>query len=84
LRTTADHVNLIAVDKQPHLQYLTLAEANAHCAAGASVWDWAGTETLSPDHRDEPDIILAAAGDTPTLETLAAARLLRELGALPD
>jgi xylulose-5-phosphate/fructose-6-phosphate phosphoketolase len=73
-----DHVNLIVVDKQPHLQYLTLDEANAHCAAGASVWQWAGTETVTPDHRDEPDIILAAAGDTPTLETLAAARLLRE------
>jgi xylulose-5-phosphate/fructose-6-phosphate phosphoketolase len=73
-----DHVNLIVVDKQPHLQYLTLDEANAHCAAGASVWDWAGTETGTPGQRDEPDIILAAAGDTPTLETLAAARLLRE------
>ena len=69
-----DHVNLIVVDKQPHLQYLTLDEANAHCAAGASVWGWAGTET----DGDAPDIILAAAGDTPTLETLAAARLLRE------
>ncbi|EWM12142.1 phosphoketolase [Kutzneria sp. 744] len=69
-----DHVNLIVVDKQPHLQYLTMAEADAHCAAGASVWDWAGT-----DHDgDEPDIVLAAAGDVPTLETLAAARLLRE------
>jgi len=73
-----DHVNLIVVDKQPHLQYLTLDEANAHCAAGASVWDWAGTETDTPGHRDEPDIVLAAAGDVPTLETLAAARLLRE------
>ncbi len=69
-----DHVNLIVVDKQPHLQYLTLDEANAHCAAGASVWDWAGTET----DGDVPDVILAAAGDTPTLEILAAARLLRE------
>ncbi|MGX6607109.1 phosphoketolase family protein [Micromonosporaceae bacterium Da 78-11] len=73
-----DHVNLIVVDKQPHLQYLTLEEANAHCAAGASVWDWAGTETDTPEHRDEPDVILAAAGDTPTLETLAAAKLLRD------
>jgi xylulose-5-phosphate/fructose-6-phosphate phosphoketolase len=72
-----DHVNLIVVDKQPHLQYLTLDEANAHCAAGASVWNWAGTESDTPHHRDEPDVILAAAGDTPTLETLAAAQLLR-------
>jgi xylulose-5-phosphate/fructose-6-phosphate phosphoketolase len=73
-----DHVNLIVVDKQPHLQFLTLDEANAHCAAGASVWDWAGTEPESADNRDEPDIILASAGDVPTLETLAAAQLLRE------
>jgi xylulose-5-phosphate/fructose-6-phosphate phosphoketolase len=73
-----DHVNLIVVDKQSHLQYLTLDEAEAHCAAGASVWDWAGTEHDSPGHPDEPDIVLAAAGDVPTLETLAAARLLRE------
>jgi xylulose-5-phosphate/fructose-6-phosphate phosphoketolase len=72
-----DHVNLIVVDKQPHLQYLSLEEANAHCAAGASVWDWAGTEADSPEHRDEPDVVLAAAGDTPTLEVLAAAQLLR-------
>jgi xylulose-5-phosphate/fructose-6-phosphate phosphoketolase len=68
-----DHVNLIVIDKQQHLQYLTLAEANAHCAAGASVWDWAGTEG-----DDDPDVVLAAAGDVPTLETLAAAQLLRE------
>ncbi len=73
-----DHVNLIVVDKQPHLQYLNLAQATAHCAAGASVWGWAGTETNTPGHPDEPDIVLAAAGDVPTLETLAAAQLLRE------
>ena len=50
LRST-DHVNLIVVDKQPHLQYLSLEEANAHCAAGAGVWDWASTvqaRTRSP------------------------------------
>ncbi|MGI8695680.1 MAG: phosphoketolase family protein [Mycobacteriales bacterium] len=73
-----DHVNLIVVDKQPHLQYLSLPEANAHCAAGASVWDWAGTEADTPGRPAEPDIVLAAAGDVPTLETLAAAALLRE------
>jgi len=73
-----DHVNLIVVDKQPHLQYLTMREAAAHCAAGASTWDWAGTEPAEPGPLDEPDIVLAAAGDVPTLETLAAARLLRE------
>ncbi len=70
-----DHVNLIVIDKQQHLQYLTLEQANAHCAAGASVWDWAGTEAPQPG---EPDIVLAAAGDVPTLEILAAAHLLRE------
>jgi xylulose-5-phosphate/fructose-6-phosphate phosphoketolase len=73
-----DHVNLIVVDKQPQLQYLGLAEAAAHCAAGASVWDWAGTETEGAGRPDQPDIVLAAAGDTPTLEVLAAAALLRE------
>jgi xylulose-5-phosphate/fructose-6-phosphate phosphoketolase len=72
-----DHVNLIVVDKQLHLQYLTMDEANAHCAAGASVWDWAGTETAPSGPTDRPDIVLAAAGDVPTLETLAAAHLLR-------
>jgi len=80
-----DHVNLIVVDKQPHLQYLTMQEADAHCAAGASIWEWAGTESHregQPGERDEPDIVLAAAGDVPTLETLAAARLLREY--VPD
>ncbi|MFF1612380.1 phosphoketolase [Amycolatopsis sp. NPDC058278] len=69
-----DHVNLIVADKQEHLQYLDLEEAAAHCAAGASTWDWAGTETSD----GEPDIVLAAAGDVPTLEVLAAARLLRD------
>ncbi|MEC3981668.1 hypothetical protein [Amycolatopsis sp. H20-H5] len=67
-----DHVNLIVVDKQQHLQYLNLADADAHCAAGASVWDWASNDD------GEPDVVLAAAGDVPTLETLAAAQLLRE------
>ena len=73
LRST-DHVNLIVVDKQPHLQYLTLEQAHEHCAAGASVWDWAGTEARG----QEPDVVLAAAGDVPTQEILAAAQLLRD------
>ncbi|REE76707.1 xylulose-5-phosphate/fructose-6-phosphate phosphoketolase [Rhodococcus wratislaviensis] len=74
LRST-DHVNLIVVDKQPHLQYLTLEDAHAHCAAGASVWEWAGTEAAA---GADPDVVLAAAGDVPTQEILAAAQLLRE------
>ncbi|MEP6854314.1 MAG: phosphoketolase family protein [Pedococcus sp.] len=73
LRST-DHVNLIVVDKQKHLQYLTLDEAHRHCAAGAGVWDWAST---GPDD-EEPDIVLACAGDVPTQEALAAAELLHE------
>jgi xylulose-5-phosphate/fructose-6-phosphate phosphoketolase len=75
---SVDHVNLIVVDKQKHLQYLTLGAAEQHCADGASVWTWAGTEADVPGHPDEPDIVLAAAGDVPTLEVLAAAQLLRE------
>ena len=76
LRST-DHVNLIVVDKQQHLQYLTLAEAHRHCAAGAGVWHWAGTETAEARARGaQPDIVLACAGDVATQETLAAAELL--------
>jgi xylulose-5-phosphate/fructose-6-phosphate phosphoketolase len=68
-----NYVNLVVIDKQPHLQYLSIAEAAEHCALGASVWDWAGnTEDL------EPDVVLGCAGDVPTLETLAAAAWLRE------
>ena len=72
-----DRVNLIAVDKQPHLQYLTLRQARQQLAAGASVWPWAGTEHGAEGHRGEPDVVLACAGDVPTMETLAAAQLLR-------
>ena len=71
-----DHVNLIVVDKQEHMQYLSIDDAEEHCARGASVWEWAGTESSATG--DGPDIVLAAAGDVPTLETLAAAALLRE------
>jgi xylulose-5-phosphate/fructose-6-phosphate phosphoketolase len=73
-----NHVNLIVVDKQDHLQYLTMDEAEAHCARGASVWTWAGTEPVSGDGAGDPDVVMACAGDVPTLETLAAAALLRE------
>ncbi|GGG25751.1 hypothetical protein GCM10007304_44490 [Rhodococcoides trifolii] len=69
------HVNLMVVDKQSHPQYLTLPEARAHAAAGASVWTWAGTEAATSD--TDPHIVLACAGDVPTEETLAAAALLR-------
>ncbi|MGC5259288.1 phosphoketolase family protein [Gordonia sp. DT218] len=70
-----NHVNLLVVDKQPHLQYLSLDEANDQAAAGISIWPWAGTEG---DNDDDPDIVLAGAGDVPTQEILAAAQMLRE------
>jgi xylulose-5-phosphate/fructose-6-phosphate phosphoketolase len=73
LRSTS-YVNLIVIDKQPQLQYLTIDEAAAHCARGAGVWDWAGTD----DGAADPDIVLACAGDVVTMETVAAARILRE------
>jgi xylulose-5-phosphate/fructose-6-phosphate phosphoketolase len=85
-----DYVNLIVIDKQPQLQWLDNRAAAAHCAAGAGVWSWASREdgpaaeaagTGSPAGgsraRSGPDVVLAAAGDTATLETVAAAWLLR-------
>ncbi|MEO7069797.1 MAG: phosphoketolase family protein, partial [Nostocoides sp.] len=73
LRST-DHVNLIVVDKQKHLQYLSMAEADAHCAAGAGVWEWASTLPAGED----PDVVLACAGDVPTQEALAAVELVAQ------
>ena len=88
LLSVADHclrsrsyVNLIIIDKQLHLQYLGMDEAIAHCTRGASTWSWAGTENGSVA-GEEPDVVLACAGDVPTLETLAAADWLRQR--LPD
>ncbi|TJZ44043.1 phosphoketolase family protein [Streptomyces piniterrae] len=68
-----DHVNVIVAGKQPCFDWLSLHDAQAHCARGAGVWGWAGTEVSSRD----PDVVLACAGDVPTQETLAAADLLR-------
>jgi len=68
-----DYVNLIVIDKQPQLQWLDMDQARQHAAHGASVWEWAGNE-----HRGEPDVVLASAGDIVTMETLAAAELLRQ------
>ncbi|HVY97124.1 MAG TPA: phosphoketolase family protein [Solirubrobacterales bacterium] len=67
-----DYVNLIVIDKQPQLQYLGYGDACAHAAAGASRWDWASTAD-----GEDPDVVLGCAGDIPTMETLAAAELLR-------
>jgi xylulose-5-phosphate/fructose-6-phosphate phosphoketolase len=79
LLSVADHclrsrnyVNLIVIDKQPQLQWLEMEAAIEHCARGASTWDWA-----SNSGDETPDVILACAGDIPTLETVAAAHWLR-------
>jgi len=80
LLSVADHclrsrnyVNVIVAGKQPALQYLDMKSAIEHCTAGLAIWDWAST-----DNRVEPDVIMACAGDIPTLETLAAVALLRQ------
>jgi len=78
-----NYVNLIVIDKQPQLQWLPIEQAIEHAARGASVWDWAGNERSSAQPSTgadrEPDVVLACAGDTPTLETVAAAWWLRQL-----
>jgi xylulose-5-phosphate/fructose-6-phosphate phosphoketolase len=70
---TWNRVNVIVAGKQPEPQWLTIEEAAAHCEAGAGIWDWAGNE----DGSILPDVVMACAGDVPTLETLAAVMLLR-------
>jgi xylulose-5-phosphate/fructose-6-phosphate phosphoketolase len=72
-----DYVNLIVIDKQPQLQYFDLDKAIEHCARGASILPRA-----SSDHGGEPDVVLACAGDIPSLEAAAAAWWLRRL--VPD
>jgi xylulose-5-phosphate/fructose-6-phosphate phosphoketolase len=71
---TYDRINVIVAGKQPAPQWLGADEAARHCAAGAGIWAWAGTERVGED----PDVVLACAGDVPTLEALAAVSLLRE------
>jgi xylulose-5-phosphate/fructose-6-phosphate phosphoketolase len=82
LLSTYDHclrsrhyVNVVVAGKQPAADWLTVEEAELHCARGIGIWPWAS-------HRDdndaEPDVVLASAGDIPTLEGLAAAAILRE------
>jgi xylulose-5-phosphate/fructose-6-phosphate phosphoketolase len=85
LLSVADHclrsrqyVNVIVAGKQPALDYLGMDDAMAHCARGIGVWEWAGNEAVDRT----PDVVLASAGDIPTLEALAAADLLRRH--LPD
>ena len=66
-------MNVIVAGKQPALDYLSMDEAIVHCTRGIGIWEWA-----SNDDGDEPDVVLACCGDVPTLETLAAAAILRE------
>ncbi len=79
LLSVADHclrsrnyVNVIVAGKQPSLSWLSMEEAVLHCARGVGIWQWAST-----DDDGDPDVVLACAGDVPTLETLAAADMLR-------
>jgi xylulose-5-phosphate/fructose-6-phosphate phosphoketolase len=71
------YVNVIVAGKQPALQYLDMPRAIEHCTKGLGIWEWAST-----DAGAEPDVVLACAGDVPTMEALAAAEILR--GAFPD
>ena len=80
LLSVADHclrsrnyVNVIVAGKQPELQWLDMDAAIEHCTNGIGIWDWA-----SSDNNSEPDVVMACAGDIPTLETLAAVDLLRK------
>jgi len=68
-----DYVNVIVAGKQPALDYLTIEAAIAHCTRGLGIWEWA-----SNDQGEEPDVVLACAGDVPTLETVSAVAILRE------
>jgi xylulose-5-phosphate/fructose-6-phosphate phosphoketolase len=70
-------INIVVAGKQPQLQFLDMDAAIKHCKAGVGIWEWA-----SNDRGGEPDVVIAAAGDVPTLEVLAAISLLREL--FPD
>jgi xylulose-5-phosphate/fructose-6-phosphate phosphoketolase len=81
LLSTFDHclrsrhyVNVIVAGKQPQQDWLSVQDAALHCARGAGIWEWASSED-GPDSL--PDVVLACAGDIPTLETLAAASILR-------
>ncbi|MET3709222.1 phosphoketolase family protein [Arthrobacter sp. UYEF6] len=84
LLSVADHclrsrqyVNVIVAGKQPELQYLDMQKAIVHCTKGIGIWDWA-----SSDADGDPDVVMGCAGDVPTMETLAAADILR--GRFPD
>ncbi len=67
-----NYINVIVAGKQPELQWLDMESAIKHCTAGIGIWEWA-----SNDQGVEPDVVMACAGDVPTLETLAAVEILR-------
>jgi xylulose-5-phosphate/fructose-6-phosphate phosphoketolase len=71
---TRQYVNVVVAGKQPAPSFLSVEEAALHCTRGLGIWDWAGTEVAGSD----PDVVLACAGDVPTLEVVSAAALLRE------
>ncbi|HEV2846618.1 MAG TPA: phosphoketolase family protein, partial [Thermoanaerobaculia bacterium] len=71
------YVNVVICGKQPAPQWLDMDAAVKHCTAGIGIWDWA-----SNDQGGEPDVVMACAGDVPTLETLAAVDLMRQM--LPE
>ena len=68
-----DYINVIVAGKQPEMQWLNMDAAIKHCTAGLGIWEWA-----SNDKGEEPDVVMACAGDVPTLETIAAVQLVRE------
>jgi xylulose-5-phosphate/fructose-6-phosphate phosphoketolase len=70
---SSNYVNVIVADKAPHLQYLNMEDAVTHCTKGIGIWDFA-----SNDSGDEPDVVMACAGDIPTEEALAAVAILRQ------
>ena len=69
---TKNYINVIIASKHPSIQWLNIDEAKIHCKNGIGVWEWASNKSKNPD------IVLACAGDTPTLETIAAAKILKE------
>jgi len=80
LLSVADHclrsrnyINVIVAGKQPEIQWLNMDQAVKHCTYGIGIWEWAGT-----DKGTEPDVVMACAGDVPTVETLAAVKILRQ------
>ncbi|WSG94813.1 phosphoketolase family protein [Rhizobium johnstonii] len=75
---TYDRINVIVAGKQPEPQWLSMDEAVKHCEAGIGIWHWASNE----DDTILPDLVMACAGDVPTMETLAAVDLLRK--AIPE